>query len=126
MTPMKVLLSIALVLGLAAAPKAVAAETRAALELKPKSALAASAPAPAHTNAPFIVPTEEPVLDFVPRDLRRGESRSSCKSDRALCYDADSGHIVYKPARLLMPDIPGLQRENLSVKRDKLVLRYSF
>jgi hypothetical protein len=25
-----------------------------------------------------------------------------------------------------MPDIPGLQRENISVKRDRIVLRYSF
>ena len=28
--------------------------------------------------------------------------------------------------RQFMPDIPGLQRENISVKRDRIVLRYSF
>jgi hypothetical protein len=25
-----------------------------------------------------------------------------------------------------MPDLPGLQRENISVKRDRIVFRYSF
>jgi len=25
-----------------------------------------------------------------------------------------------------MPDIPGLQRENISLKRDRIIFRYSF
>jgi hypothetical protein len=69
----------------------------------------------------------EPELDLLPRrDERLEQSRSSCSGDRSLCYDPGSGRIVYKPARMLMPDIPGLQRENISVKRDRVVLRYSF
>ena len=36
------------------------------------------------------------------------------------------GFEVVETARGLMPDIPGLQRENISVKRDRVVLRYSF
>jgi hypothetical protein len=118
------LLLIALALGLAAAPKAAAVETKPPLQLRPKTALVAAAPQ--HNYAPFVSPAEEPVLDLLPRDLRQDQSRSSCNSDRALCYDPNSGRIVYKPARALMPDLPGLQRENISVKRDKIVLRYSF
>ena len=121
---MKVLI-LALVLALAAAPKAVAVEAKPALQLKPKAALVTLS-APQHNYAPFIVPGDEPVLDFVPRDPRQDQSRSSCNSERALCYDQTSGHIVYKPARQFMPGIPGLQRENISVKRDKVVFRYSF
>jgi hypothetical protein len=78
-------------------------------------------------NAPFVTPVEEPELNLLPaRDERQEQSRSSCSGERSLCYDPTSGRIVYKPARALMPDIPGLQRENISVKRDRVVLRYSF
>ena len=80
-----------------------------------------------HRYAPFSVPAAEPELELVPqRDERQEASRSSCSGDRALCYDPNSRRIVYKPARALMPDLPGLQRENISVKRDRIVLRYSF
>jgi hypothetical protein len=78
-------------------------------------------------NAPFVMPADEPDLNLFPaRDERQEQSRSSCAGERSLCYDPSSGRIVYKPSRALMPDIPGLQRENISVKRDRVVLRYSF
>ncbi len=120
------LLAFALVLGVAAAPTVAAIETKPPLDLKPKSALSLVTAAP-HTYAPFVSPAAEPELDLLPRrDERLDQSRSSCNADRALCYDPNSGRIVYKPARHLMPEIPGLQRENISVKRDRIVLRYSF
>jgi hypothetical protein len=101
-----------------------AAETKAApLQLKPKSAISVAT----HNSAPFVIPSAEPELDLLPRrDERLEQSRSSCSGDRSLCYDPSSGRIVYKPARMLMPDIPGLQRENISVKKDRIVLRYTF
>jgi hypothetical protein len=97
------------------------------LQLKPKAAMMAAAPQN-YANAPFVAPlVPEPELDLVPRaETRSNDSRSSCEADRSLCYDVTSGRIVYKPARALMPDIPGLKRENISVKRDKIILRYSF
>jgi hypothetical protein len=96
-----------------------------ALELRPKAALASTTP---HTYAPFVLPMAgEPELDLLPRrDERQEASRSSCSSQRSLCYDPGSGRIVYKPARALMPSIPGMKPENISVKRDRIVLRYSF
>ena len=118
------LLILALAVGFAAAPKVAAAVESKPLQLKPKAALVSTAP---HNSAPFVNPALEPELDLIPRrDERQDQSRSSCNSERALCYDPGSGRIVYKPARQLMPDIPGLQRENISVKRDRVVLRYSF
>jgi hypothetical protein len=121
---MKVLILV-LAVGIAAAPKVAAAAETKPLELKPKAALMAPAP---HNAAPFVTAAMgEPDLDLIPRrDDRQDQSRSSCSSERALCYDPGSGRIVYKPARQFMPDIPGLQRENISVKRDRIVLRYSF
>jgi hypothetical protein len=112
---------------LAAAPSAEASDQPArALQLKPKSALTAAL-APSHSSAPFVTPAPEPELDLLPRrDERLEQSRSSCAGQNSLCYDPHSGRIVYKPARGFMPEIPGLTRENISVKRDRIVLRYSF
>ena len=121
------LIVVALALGVAGAPKGEAADAKApALELKPKAALVV--PAAQSRHAPFMAPTGEPELELVlPRpDARQEASRSSCSGDRSLCYDPASGRIVYKPARAFMPDLPGLQPENISVKRDRIVLRYSF
>jgi len=118
------LLAVALAVGIAAAPKVAANEAKPALQLKPKSALVTTAP---HKYAPFVAPAAEPELDLLPhRDERQDQSRSSCNAERALCYDPVGGRIVYKPARELMPELPGLQRENISVKRDRIVFRYSF
>jgi len=120
------LLLLALAVGITASPKVAADDVKTQpLQLRPKAALVTTAPP--HQYAPFVAPAPEPDLDLMPRrDPRQDDSRSSCNSDRALCYDTTSGRIVYKPARQWMPDIPGLQRENISVKRDRIVLRYSF
>ena len=117
--------SFALAAGLAAMPNmAGAADTRPALELKPKAALMAAVP---NNSAPFVAPASGPELHFAPpRDNAPAQSRSSCNADRDLCYDANSGHIVFKPARQFMPDLPGMTPENISVKKDRIILRYSF
>jgi hypothetical protein len=119
------LLILAVVVGIAAAPWAAGAADatpQPPLQLKPKAAISSIT---THNSAPFVIPISEP--DLLPRrDERLDQSRSSCSGERSLCYDPGSGRIVYKPARMLMPDIPGLQRENISVKRDRIVFRYSF
>ena len=117
--------SIALVAGLAAMPNiAGAADMKPMLELKPKAALMAAVPS---NSAPFVAPASGPELHFAPqRDNPPVQSRSSCNADRDLCYDANSGHIVFKPARQFMPDLPGMRPENISVKKDRIILRYSF
>ncbi len=117
---------VAISLAIFAAPLAAANEAR-ALELNPKAALAAaSSIAPPHTAAPFTTPSPQAEVDFTPVAEPRHMSNSSCGLDREICYDMNSGHIVFKPARALMPQIPGLTRENISVKRDRVILRYTF
>ena len=119
-------LFLVMALGLAAfslAAHAAATEEK-ALRLTPKAAIATTLP---QRHTPFLTSQhDEPKLDFVPHPESRRGSPSSCKAERALCYDPSNGHIVYKPARQLMPDIRGLQRENISVRRDRIILRYSF
>lgn len=107
-----------------AVPSALA-EDAGPLQLKSKSAIATVAP---HRSAPFVQPRGEPQAEplVLRRDLREDQSRSSCESGRDLCYDSQSGRIVYRPARQLMPDIPGLQAENISLKRDRIIFKYSF
>lgn len=132
---MKTRVALLLVLGIAVAPNAGAAEVSpTALQLRPKAALVTSmamsmaTSTATHQNAPFVMPLagERKVDLLPPRDERQEVSRSSCSGEHSLCYDPTSGHIVYKPARSLMPVIPGLQPENISLKRDRIVLRYSF
>jgi hypothetical protein len=120
---------IVLVLALAAAPLAAAMETKPlTLQLKPKAALSAAA-TPNPNYAPFVMPaSSDPEIDLLPRrDMRQDESRSACNNQqRSLCYDAASGRIEFRPARNFMPDLPGLQRETISVKRDRIIFKYSF
>jgi len=110
---------------LMAAIPAYAAEDPRPLQIKPKSAIAVAVP---HRSAPYVQPLGEPEREPIlgPRDLRDDQSRSSCESGRDLCYDKQSGRIVYRPARQFMPDLPGLQPESISVKRDRIVFKYSF
>ena len=119
--------ALAVAVALAAAPAAgnELPAPKAPLQLRPKAGVAILAPS--HDNAPFVAPLGESAPDLMPRhDHRLEQSRSSCSGERTLCYDQESGRIVYKPARNLMPDIPGLTPENISVKRDRIVFRYSF
>jgi hypothetical protein len=113
------------------APKAApaAGDTEKALQLRPKAAMT-SAMTPVDVqrgNAPFVSPLGEPELALSPRHHEAQEgSRSSCNNERALCYDSASGRVVYRPARQLMPDLPGMRPENISLKRNQIVFRYSF
>jgi hypothetical protein len=126
------LLLFALAFGIVASLPRLAACAEKALRLSSREALApaissASAPPPSNVRAPFLPDADlEPAVDLLPHPEARRGSPSSCAGERDLCYDPTNGHIVYKPARELMPDIPGLKRENISVKRDRVVFRYSF
>lgn len=104
--------------------QAAAVESAAPLQLRPKAAIVPDA---AHGNAPFVIPAPGPSLDLAAEPARPPErKRSSCAGTSELCYDTNSGHLVYKPARQFMPHIEGLRAENISVKRDRIVFHYSF
>ncbi len=106
-----------------------------ALRLVPKEAIVSSARAvlspaniaSAQLHAPFLLGDEDGAdLDFEPHPESRRGSPSSCAGAKTLCYDPSTGHIVYKPIRSFMPDLPGLQRENISVNRHRVLFKYSF
>jgi hypothetical protein len=106
-----------------------AGEPEKALQLRPKAAMtsAMAVPKVQQAQAPFLSSSSaEPELVLTSPATAQEASRSSCNGERSLCYDSASGRVVYKPARQLMPDIPGLRPENISLKRNQLVFRYSF
>jgi hypothetical protein len=116
---------IAIAVALNAIPGGAIAEDQQSLTLRSKSAIATAVP---HRSAPYVQPVGEPEREplFSQHDARQDQSRSSCESQRDLCYDNTSGRIVYKPARQFMPGLPGLQADSISLKRDKIVLKYTF
>ena len=60
-------------------------------------------------------------------DAESSVPRAGCEvSGATLCYDASENHIVYRPARALMPTIRGLTPENISLKRHAIRFKYSF
>ena len=121
---MKPVTLLVIAVALAASPKVLAEEAKPLTLKVPKAALTAM---PSHSQAPFSIPMGEPDLVLQPRaDVRQQQSRSWCENASTLCYDPNERRIVYKPARNLMPDLPGLTRENISVKRDRIVFRYTF
>ena len=96
--------------------------------LKLRTKYAPAAPTPL-ARAPFVAVPGEPPLDLLPReeDPRLKASRSSCSHEsRSLCYDSGTNKIVYKGTREYMPDLPGLRREHISVRKDRVTFKYSF
>ena len=51
----------------------------------------------------------------------------ACKNDSAfVCYDYRRGQSVVPFTRLFLPDLPGMKKEGMTIKRDKVLVRYSF
>jgi hypothetical protein len=57
---------------------------------------------------------------------KRGPSGACEYNATALCYDLADRRVVYRPARRYMPQFDGLRAESVSLRHDKIVLKYSF
>jgi len=52
---------------------------------------------------------------------------STCQhSAQDLCYDLADRRVVYRPVRRYMPKFDGLTPENVSLRHDRIVIKYSF
>jgi hypothetical protein len=122
---MNLLLLLLLATAFIAVPRIAAADEAKPLNLQIKPKLLA---APSSAPAPFATPVEDGhPLDLAPAAPHHDGDRSACGIESTWCWDAsDGGRIVYKPARRFMPHFNGLTPENISVKRDRIVFRYSF
>ena len=94
------------------------------LKLQSKSLLQSAFTAPYLAQA---LPAAPASVLSAPNSLDREPIPGSCSvSNSTICYDYRTGRAIYKPARELMPEIAGLHRESLTLKRDKVTLNYSF
>jgi hypothetical protein len=92
------------------------------------AAAAASAPVLVNANdAPFRA-GRDPLPELLLREEqeRRGYKASCETAASALCYDSIDRKIVYRGVRQYMPKIDGLRAESLSVRHDRIILKYSF
>ena len=98
-----------------------------ALDLDPTAkakAFAATAPAAAPSSQHSRVQLPE-LHGGVDGDGRLLSGACDAKSTE-LCYDSKSGRIVYKGTKHWMPRISGMRAEHISVRRDRILFRYSF
>ena len=115
--------SLVLVL-LAAAFPAAASE---GVELSNRARSQAAASVAKSAEAPF-----RSARDTMPELLMREEQerrlpKGACEHNAtSLCYDLADRRVVYRPARKLMPQFEGLRAESVSLRHDKVVLKYSF
>ena len=96
------------------------------LRTQSQAAVAASLGAPRAVEAPFRA-RRDPLPELaLTAELERSGGRSSCEHATELCYDLAEGRVVYRPARALMPAFEGLRPESVSLRRDRIVFKYSF
>lgn len=102
------------------------AQESSGLRIKPKIAIStpsvSSAPFHAHAVPAPDLPALTPYVGLEGEPIP-----GSCTvSSSMVCYDYKNGRAVFKASRGLMPEIAGMRRESLTLKRDKITLNYSF
>jgi hypothetical protein len=126
--------SLVLAVGLLAA---LAAHAGGSEELSIHAKSLASAGALSLTAAPPSRIAEAPFVSARPRDVvpelllheemeKRATGAGCDASATDLCYDLKEARIVYRPARAFMPGLPGMRAESISLRHDRIVLKYSF
>lgn len=101
------------------------------LSIRSKSMAAAAAAVPATTQgaeAPFRAGGRDPMPELLLREEqeKRGYKASCETTATSLCYDSTERKVVYRGVRQYMPKIDGLQAESVSVRHDRVTLKYSF
>jgi hypothetical protein len=97
------------------------------LSVKPKAIAAALAPR-SGVPAPYAAGRDGwPDLAALQSMPAVAGLQSACdRSMHELCYDAVDGRLVYRGGRNYMPRIGELRPESVSLRRSRLVFKYSF
>lgn len=112
---------------------AFAAQANDGVDSSPRTTVPVPAAAAKSAAAPFAakaaVATLAVALDTVPQlpelgGQERRDPRRACRF--ALCYDAADGHLAYPGSREYMPTFAGLTPEKISVRRNRIIFKYSF
>jgi hypothetical protein len=97
--------------------------------LKSRALASAAAPVAKQSfDAPFMSARDPmPFLLMQEEQDRRSVRGGTCEAAaRDLCFDAVDGRIVYRSARKFMPQFDGLTPESVSVRSNRVTLKYSF
>jgi hypothetical protein len=95
--------------------------------LKMKALASAGAASAKQGVAPFTSSRDPlPQLMLLDEQEQRAPSGACEFSANDLCYDLADRRVVYRPARQYMPTFQGLTAENVSLRRNRIVLKYSF
>ena len=118
--------SISLIALLATVTLPVMANEGIELSAKARSSAAAGATTPKQAEAPFSA-GRDPMPELLLREEQeRRTVRGACDANASLCYDLMDGRVVYRPARQYMPKFDGMRAESISLRHNKIVLKYSF
>lgn len=98
--------------------------TESTLKSRAMASASASAVVTSLSQAPFTR-ARDPLPEMILREEQESRvfSRGTCQD---LCYDLADRRIVYRPIRQYMPKFEGLKAENISLRRDRIVVKYSF
>ena len=98
------------------------------VDLRSRSIASASAAAKTTLPEGTLRTGRDPLPEMMlTEELERRGPRGSCETSTTdLCYDLRDGRVVYRRAREYMPRIDGLTAESISVRRDRVIFKYSF
>ena len=102
--------------------------TAALVRITPKLIEQVSAPVPPAKDSPYRLHRVDPPNDMfrdTPRNLEHIPN-GCAKNGGSLCYDYRTGHAVYRPMRKLLPEIPGMTPQNISIRHHRIVAQYTF
>ena len=107
---------------------AFAAQANDGVELSLKTrALASAGVSTKQADAPFTYGRDPmPQLIMLEEQERRGPKAGCEFAASDLCYDLAERRVVYRPARQYMPKIDGLTAENVSLRHNRIIVKYSF
>jgi hypothetical protein len=106
---------------------ALAAQANDGVELTLRTKALASASTLKHADAPFTSGRDPlPQLLLLEEQESHGPRGSCDYTSKDLCYDLADGRVVYRAAREYMPTLAGLKAESVSLRRSRVVFKYSF
>ena len=102
------------------------------LSLRTKALVSASAVSfstalPRHGDAPFAASRDPMPQMLLSEEQQARGLKSACDTTaKDFCYDLAEGRIVYRAAREYMPAVGGLSPEGVTLRHNRVILRYSF
>lgn len=110
------------------ASTAVPAGASEGVDLQGRARLSAAASAVSARKAEALFRSQDPLPELLMHEEQeRRLPGGACQHNAtALCYDLADRRVVYRPARRFMPQFEGMRAESVSLRQNRIVLKYSF